>query len=42
MEEGSLYGNRLFGFPVDPGRSINIDLPEDWEAAERLIEGSAP
>jgi len=42
MEEGSLYGDRLFGFPVDPRRSINIDLPEDWEAAERLIEGSAP
>ncbi len=42
MELGSLYGNRLFGYPIDPKRSVNIDLPEDWEAAERLLQESRP
>jgi CMP-N,N'-diacetyllegionaminic acid synthase len=37
MEGDSLYGKRLAGYPVDPGRSVNIDSPEDWANAERLI-----
>jgi CMP-N-acetylneuraminic acid synthetase len=37
MEGNSLYGERLAGYPIDPGRSVNIDTPEDWADAERLI-----
>jgi CMP-N-acetylneuraminic acid synthetase len=37
MEENSLYGRCLKGYPVDPGRSVNIDSAEDWARAERLL-----
>jgi CMP-N-acetylneuraminic acid synthetase len=37
MEGDSLYGERLAGYPIDPGRSVNIDTPEDWAHAECLI-----
>jgi CMP-N-acetylneuraminic acid synthetase len=37
MKENSLYGRRLVGYVLDPKRSVNIDGPEDWERAERLI-----
>lgn len=37
MEENSLYGKRLAGYELNPGRSVNIDTPEDWEEAERLL-----
>ena len=39
VEQGSLYGARLVGHPVDPACSINIDTAEDWERAEARIKG---
>ena len=37
MERQSLYGRTLVGHLMDPGRCVNIDTPEDWERAERLL-----
>ena len=37
MEGNSLYGARACGHLVDPARSVNIDLPEDWLRAESLL-----
>jgi len=39
MEGDSLYGERLAGFEVDEGESVNIDGPEDFARAERLLGG---
>lgn len=36
---GSLYGDHIFGYPIDPARSVNIDTPADWDRAERLVGG---
>jgi CMP-N-acetylneuraminic acid synthetase len=36
-EQNSLYGARLLGFPIDAGRSVNIDDPEDWARAEQVL-----
>jgi CMP-N,N'-diacetyllegionaminic acid synthase len=33
----SLLGERVIGYPIDPGRSVNIDTPEDWVRAENLM-----
>jgi CMP-N,N'-diacetyllegionaminic acid synthase len=42
IEENSLYGRRVAGYPVDPARTVNIDSLADWERAERLLrEGAA-
>jgi len=37
MEQNSLYGKRLAGYEVDPRRSVNIDVPADWDRAEMLV-----
>jgi CMP-N-acetylneuraminic acid synthetase len=37
MEDGSLYGRRLLGYPLDPNRSVNIDNEADWAKAEALL-----
>ena len=37
MEQNSLYGRRLAGYPVKPDLSVNIDSPADWERAETLL-----
>lgn len=37
MEEHSLYGRRVMGHLVDAARSVNIDGPDDWARAERLV-----
>lgn len=39
MEGHSLYGSSLVGHPLHPEHCINIDGPEDWERAERLLAG---
>ena len=39
IDEGSFYGSRLLGFPIDPARSVNIDTMDDWSRAEKLIAG---
>lgn len=36
---GTLYGDRIRPYPIDPERSVNIDTPADWERAERLLTG---
>jgi CMP-N,N'-diacetyllegionaminic acid synthase len=37
MEDDSLYGERLVGYLVNPEDRVNIDTPEDWKQAERLL-----
>ncbi len=37
LNRGSFYGERFVGLEIPPERSVNIDTPEDWLAAERLI-----
>lgn len=37
MEDNSLYGERLVGYPLNPAQSVNIDTAEDWARAERLL-----
>jgi len=41
IEQNSLYGSRLVGYPVDPAESVNIDSIEDWQRAERLLRIAA-
>ena len=35
IEQGSLYGNRVVPYRVQPSRSLNIDTMDDWHEAER-------
>ncbi|MDP3956288.1 MAG: acylneuraminate cytidylyltransferase family protein [bacterium] len=35
--EPSLYGEKVYGYPVEAKYSIDIDNPEDWVMAERLF-----
>jgi CMP-N-acetylneuraminic acid synthetase len=37
LEQNSLYGERLVGYPMAPERSVNIDDPEDWARAEQML-----
>ncbi|NOT62414.1 MAG: acylneuraminate cytidylyltransferase family protein [Acidobacteria bacterium] len=37
LEQNSLYGARTLGFEIAPSRSVNIDTPDDWAKAERLL-----
>ena len=37
MEGHSLYGARTAAYEIDAERSLNIDGPEDWARAERLL-----
>jgi CMP-N,N'-diacetyllegionaminic acid synthase len=37
VEQGSLYGARMLGYPVRRDRVVNIDSMQDWERAERLL-----
>jgi CMP-N-acetylneuraminic acid synthetase len=37
MDQNSLLGSRIVGCPADPRRSLNVDTPEDFARAERLI-----
>jgi CMP-N,N'-diacetyllegionaminic acid synthase len=39
MEQHSLYGAYLAGCELSPAHRVNIDTPEDWARAERLIAG---
>jgi CMP-N,N'-diacetyllegionaminic acid synthase len=41
MEQRSLYGRRVFGYEVDPSRSINIDDASDWVRAEAMLAEAA-
>jgi len=37
LQQGSLYGERVLGYPLDPKECVNIDDPEDWKRAARLL-----
>jgi CMP-N,N'-diacetyllegionaminic acid synthase len=37
IEEKSLYGGVLVGYELYPAESVNIDSPEDWLRAERML-----
>jgi hypothetical protein len=37
MQQNSLYGEHVLGYPVDPRYSVNIDSWNDLQHAERLI-----
>lgn len=41
MEQNSLYGSRLLGYPMDGAEAVDIDGEEDWEKAERLLRVAA-
>ncbi len=35
--DGNLYGTHVRGYLIDRERSVNIDTPEDWDIAERML-----
>jgi CMP-N-acetylneuraminic acid synthetase len=35
--QNSLYGEKSFGYLMDPGKSVNLDTMADWERAEQLL-----
>ena len=37
LKNGNIYGSRVGGYKMPIERSINIDEPEDWIAAERYL-----
>ena len=39
--EPSLYGDKVAAYPMDKPYGLNIDDPEDWAAAERVLAGAA-
>jgi CMP-N-acetylneuraminic acid synthetase len=42
LKGGSLLGGRVIGYPVDPGKSVNIDTQEDWARAEEMLREARP
>ena len=41
MEQGSIYGSRCLPLVIPADESVTIDTPEDWAAAERLLQARA-
>jgi CMP-N-acetylneuraminic acid synthetase len=41
MQQNSLFGGRVGGYPLDPAQCVNIDGPADWERAERLLQAAS-
>lgn len=39
--EPSFYGNKVAAYVMDEKSSINIDDPEDWEEAEKILKESS-
>lgn len=37
MLQDSIYGNRLYGYQLNPDESVNIDTPADWLRAEQML-----
>jgi CMP-N,N'-diacetyllegionaminic acid synthase len=35
---GSLFGEQVLGYPVDPSQSVDINTPFDWTAAEQMLD----
>jgi N-acylneuraminate cytidylyltransferase len=38
LEKGSMTGERILPLVIDPSEWIDIDSPDDWRRAERLLE----
>jgi N-acylneuraminate cytidylyltransferase len=38
LEKGSMTGERILPLIIDPGEWVDIDSPDDWRRAERLLE----
>jgi N-acylneuraminate cytidylyltransferase len=38
LEKNSMTGERILPLVIDPGEWIDIDSPDDWRRAERLLE----
>jgi CMP-N-acetylneuraminic acid synthetase len=38
LDKGSMTGERILPLVIDPGEWIDIDSPDDWRRAERLLE----
>jgi N-acylneuraminate cytidylyltransferase len=38
LEKGSMTGDRILPLVLEPGEWIDIDSPDDWRRAERLLE----
>jgi CMP-N-acetylneuraminic acid synthetase len=38
LDENTLYGRRLLGYPLDPQFCVNINTPADWARAESLLK----
>jgi CMP-N-acetylneuraminic acid synthetase len=38
MDKGSLYGQRLIGYEVDPATCVNIDNEDDWTRAAAMVQ----
>jgi CMP-N-acetylneuraminic acid synthetase len=36
---GNIYGDECRPLVIDPGQSLSIDSPADWDAAERILAG---
>ncbi len=39
MDDNTIYGKRVIGYPVAAEKSINIDTMEDWQEAEVILRG---
>lgn len=37
LEQGLLYGDQIYGYPMPPERSANIDEPIDWIITEAML-----
>jgi N-acylneuraminate cytidylyltransferase len=38
LQNGSMTGERILPLIIDPSEWIDIDSPDDWRRAERLLE----
>ena len=38
VHKDSMTGDRILPLVIDPGEWIDIDSPDDWRRAERLLE----
>ena len=38
LEKNSMTGERILPLVIDPSEWIDIDSPDDWRRAERLLE----
>jgi CMP-N-acetylneuraminic acid synthetase len=37
IEQSSLYGSSVAGYPIDPAGTVNLNDPDDWDRAERAL-----